>query len=195
MLERAPQMGDAEVERCLAHVGLGELELRLCRGDFTDPLLRVDDYPTGVRPILSDLQPLHDVLVRIDRAGIPFHLGIVPAILEEPMVRFLNGLEHLIVSQHGFNHGYPIYSKLLLERGNPFNEHGTLKPFDEFAGRDYEEQLELLRRGRDILKSRLGRPVSSYVPPTNTASRSTGSKRSKRSSFRVRPHRAEPSPA
>jgi hypothetical protein len=173
-VERAPHHGDAEVERCLARVGLGELELRLYRGDFTDPLLRVDDYPTGVRPILPDLQPLHDVLLRIDRAGMPFHLGIVPAILEEPMIRFLNGLEHLVVAQHGFDHGYPAYSKLLLERGDPFNQRGTLGAFDEFAGRDYEEQLELLGRGRDILKSRLGRPVTSYVPPTNTANRRTG---------------------
>jgi hypothetical protein len=173
-LERAPQNGDAEVERCLARVGLGELELRLYRGDFTDPLLRVDDYPTGVRPILADLQPLHDVLARIDRAGLPFHLGIVPAILEEPMVRFLNGLEHLIVAQHGFDHGYPVYSKLLIERGDPFNQRGTLGAFDEFAGRGYAEQLELLGRGREILKSRLGRPVTSYVPPTNTANRHTG---------------------
>lgn len=173
-VERAPQSGDAEVERCLARVGLGELELRLYRGDFTDPLLRVDDYPTGVRPILPDLQPLHDVLLRIDRAGMPFHLGIVPAILEEPMIRFLNGLEHLVVAQHGFDHGYPVYSKVLIERGDPFNQRGTLGAFDEFAGKGYEEQLELLGRGRDILKSRLGRPVASYVPPTNTANRRTG---------------------
>lgn len=173
-LEHATESGDAEVERCLARVGLGELELRLYRGDFTDPLLRVDDYPTGVRPIMSDLQPLHDVLLRIDRAGIPFHLGIVPAILEEPMVRFLNGLEHLVVAQHGFDHGYPIYSKRLLERGDPMNQRGTVGAFDEFAGRGYEEQLELLGRGREILLSRLGRPVASYVPPTNTANRRTG---------------------
>jgi hypothetical protein len=173
-LERGQKSGDAEVERCLARVGLGELELRLYRGDFTDPLLRVDDYPTGVRPILPDLQPLHDVLLRIDRAGMPFHLGVVPAILEEPMVRFLSGLEHLIVAQHGFDHGYPVYSKLLLERGDPFNQRGTLGAFDEFAGRGYDEQLELLRRGRDILTSRLGRPVASYVPPTNIANRRTG---------------------
>lgn len=173
-LERAPQNGDAEVERCLARVGLGELELRLYRGDFTDPLLRVDDYPTGVRPILPDLQPLHDVLQRIDRTGMPFHLGIVPGILDEPMIRFLNGLEHLIVAQHGFDHGYPVYSKVLIERGDPFNQRGTLGAFDEFAGRGYDEQLELLGRGRDILQSRLGRPVASYVPPTNTANRRTG---------------------
>ncbi len=173
-LERAPQAGDPAAERCLACLGLGELELRVHRGDFTDPLLRVDDYPTGVRPILADLQPLHDVLSRIDRAGIPFHLGIVPAILEEPMVRFLNGLEHLIVSQHGFDHGYPTCSKLLIERNDPFNQRGTVGAFDEFAGRGYEEQLELLRRGRDILQSRLGRQVASYVPPTNTANRRTG---------------------
>jgi hypothetical protein len=168
--ERPAELG----ARRLASRQLGEFELALYRGDFTDPLLRVDDYPTGVRPLRSDLDSLHRVLSRIDRARIAFHLGIVPALLDAPMVRFLNGLEHLIVAQHGFDHGYPTYSRLLLERNDPFNQRGTVGAFDEFAGQSYADQLDRLTRGRDLLEAHLGRKVKSYVPPTNTGNRRTG---------------------
>jgi hypothetical protein len=173
-LERSTDQSDARAPRPLACITLGGAELQLYRGDLTDPLLRVDDYPTGVRPIRKDLGPLHAVLSRIDRSGIPFHLGIVPAILDDKMIPFLNELEQLVVSQHGFDHGYPTYSRILLEQGDPDNQRGTVGAFDEFAGQSYASQLERLGRGRDLLESRLGRRVRSYVPPTNSANRSTG---------------------
>lgn len=170
-----PTQGNPELAaRRLASLRVGELELSLHRGDFTDPLLRVDDYPTGVRPLRDDLDPIHRVLSRIDRAGLPFHLGIVPALLDASMIGFLNGLEHLIVSQHGFDHGYPTYSRLLLERNDPCNQRGTVGAFDEFAGWSYGDQLDRLARGRDLLEAQLGRKVKSYVPPTNTGNRRTG---------------------
>jgi hypothetical protein len=173
-LERSPAKRDARAARPIASVHLGGLELHVYRGDLTEPLLRVDDYPTGVRPIRKDLRPLHAVLSRIDRAKIPFHLGIVPGILDEPMIAFLNGLEHIIASQHGFDHGYPTYSRILLESNDPNNQHGTVGAFDEFSGESYANQLERLKLGRDLLEARLGRAVRSYVPPTNTANRRTG---------------------
>ena len=148
--------------------------LRLYRGELTDPLLRVDDYPTGVRPILEDLTSLHDVLSRIDEAGLPFHLGIVPALLDERMVSFLRGLQRLVVSMHGFEHGYAKHSKILLDAGDPFNQHGTVSGFDEFAGQSYPEILQKIRDGKQILESRLGRAVRSYIPPCNAGNRSTG---------------------
>ena len=93
--------------------------LRVYRGELTDPLLRVDDYPTGVRPILSDLSSLHDVLSQIDAAGLPFHLGVVPALLDDRMTEFLRGLPSLVLSMHGFEHGYAKHSQILLRRGRP----------------------------------------------------------------------------
>jgi hypothetical protein len=173
-LERSHVGHAVETERRVLHLDLGGLELNVYRGDYTEPLLRVDDYPTGVRPILNDLTPLHDVLLRIDRAGMPFHLGIVPGILDDSMLRFLSGLEHLIAAQHGFDHGYPKYSRVLLDKQDPRNQRGTVGAFDEFAGTSYDDQLARLREGRTLLETRLGRRVTSYVPPTNTANRRTG---------------------
>ena len=158
----------------LAELAIAGGYLRLYRGELTDPLLRIDDYPTGVRPILEDLSSLHDVLSRIDEAGLPFHLGIVPALLDERMVSFLRGLGQLVVSMHGFEHGYAKHSKILLDAGDPFNQNGTVGGFDEFAGRGYSEILEKIRDGKRILESRLGRAVHSYIPPCNAGNRSTG---------------------
>ncbi len=98
-------------------------------------MLRVDDYPTGVRPILEDPErSIHDVLSLIDDAGLTFHLGIVPSILEDRMLPFLRGLSRLVVSQHGFEHGYAKHSKILIDAGDPHNQKGTVGGFDEFAG-------------------------------------------------------------
>jgi hypothetical protein len=164
----------SDPSRLLGEHALKSDFLRLYRGDFTDPLLRVDDYPTGVRPILEDLSSLHDVVARIDEAGLPFHLGVVPAILEERMVPFLRGLKNLVVSMHGFEHGYAKHAKILLEAGDPFNQRSTVGGFDEFKGYSYEEIEAKLREGRELLLSRLGHEPKSYIPPTNAANRRTG---------------------
>jgi hypothetical protein len=174
VLDSAPKPDAGADSRLLGEFTLASGALRLYRGDFTDPLLRVDDYPTGVRPILEDLSPLHDVLRRIDDTGLPFHLGVVPAILEERMVTFLRGLQHGIIAMHGFEHGYAKHSKILREAGDPFNQNNTVRGFDEFAGLSYAEIETKLREGRQILLSRLGVTPESYIPPTNAANRRTG---------------------
>jgi len=120
------------------------------------------------------LSSLHDVLTRIDEAGLPFHLGIVPAILEDRMLPFLRGLEQLVVSMHGFEHGYAKHSRILREAGDPFNQNNTVRGFDEFAGQTYPEIEAKLREGRQILESQLGITPESYIPPTNAANRRTG---------------------
>jgi len=148
--------------------------LRAYRGELTDPLLRVDDYPTGVRPILEDLSSLHDVLLQIEAAGLPFHLGIVPALLDERMVEFLRSLTQLVVSMHGFEHGYAKHSAILLRAGDPLNQRGTVSGFDEFAGEPYPEILRKIQDGRYLLESRLGQLPRSYIPPCNAGNRSTG---------------------
>lgn len=163
-----------ESARLLGEARLGNGSLRLYRGDFSDPLLRVDDYPTGVRPILEDLSSIHDVLSLIDDAGLPFHLGIVPSILEDRMLPFLRGLSRLVVSQHGFEHGYAKHSKILIDAGDPHNQKGTVGGFDEFAGQPYDAILAKLREGRQSLESRLGQTPLSYIPPCNASNRNTG---------------------
>jgi len=148
--------------------------LRAYRGELTDPLLRVDDYPTGVRPILEDLSLLHEVLSQIDAAGLLFHLGVVPALLDDRMTAYLRGLSQLVVSMHGFEHGYAKHSEILIRAGDPFNQRGTVSGFDEFSGRDYAEILPKIQEGRQLLEARLGQVPLSYIPPCNEGNRSTG---------------------
>jgi hypothetical protein len=158
----------------LLQLPLPEGTLTAYRGALTDPLLRVDDYPTGVRPILDDLSSLHDVLSQIDASGLPFHLGVVPALLDAQMAEFLRGLSQLVVSMHGFEHGYAKHSQILLRADDPFNQRGTVSGFDEFAGRAYADILGKVQEGRRLLESRLGQLPLSYIPPCNESNRSTG---------------------
>jgi len=161
-------------QRLLGQVPTASGVLRLYRGDLTDPLLRIDDYPTGVRPILQDLSSLHDVLKRVDDSGLEFHLGIVPAIVEDRMEGFLRSLQHLVVSMHGFEHGYAKFSKILLDAQDPFNQRGTVGGFDEFADQSFDQIVAKLREGRRLLEARTGQTPLSYIPPTNKANRRTG---------------------
>jgi hypothetical protein len=165
---------DCASERLLGAVPVSSGIARLYRGDLTDPLLRVDDYPTGVRPILEDLSSLHEVLSQIDAAGLPFHLGIVPAILDERMATFLRGLPQLVPCMHGFEHGYAQHSKILIDAGDPQNQRSTVTGFDEFAGQSYDEVERTLRRGLHSLSERLGQTPRCYIPPNNEANRTTG---------------------
>ena len=170
-------------ERLLAHRtfhgGANEFDreplhvIALFRGDLADATLRIDDYPTGVRPILEDLSPLHEILTKVESRGIRYYLGIVPALLSDEMVRFLGGLEHVIHAVHGYDHANPRYAPLLEAKGDPFNER-TLGAVDEFQGQPYDVVLERLSRGRRLLEDRLGNPVETYIPPGNLGDRRTG---------------------
>lgn len=145
----------------------------LIRGNRTDPILRIDDYPTGVRPILPDLSPLHHVIEQVEARGLAYLLGIVPALLNAEMVRFLNGLQLMIPAVHGFDHGYPRYAPILIAKNDPYNEK-TVGTFDEFKGASYDHIVARLRQGRRILGDRLGRQVEAYIPPCNRGNRRTG---------------------
>lgn len=143
------------------------------RGDLADPVLRIDDYPTGVRPIPTDLLPLHETLYRVEQRGLRYHLGIVPALLTDAMFRFLGDLKHVIPAVHGYDHSYSKYAPLLQSSGDPFNER-TVGVFNEFRGQPYDVILARLRDGRRLLQDRLGKPVDAYIPPCNIGDRRTG---------------------
>jgi hypothetical protein len=143
-------------------------------GDAGRQLLRIDDYPTGVRPILADLGPLHAVLRECDRRGLEHHLGIVPTLLEPGMIEFLRGLRHLVPVVHGFDHGYPAASRRLRERDDPFNQRGTVRAFNEFRGQPRAEIFAKIARARALLEEALGRPARGYIPPCNKGDITTG---------------------
>jgi len=136
--------------------------------------LRMDDYPTGVRPILPDLAPIHEVLADFDARGLEVHLGIVPALLDARMTAFLRSLRGLVPLAHGYDHGYPVLSKILEARRDPYNQRGTVRAFNEFRGHTRRQIAVKLARGRALLEDAVGRPVRGYIPPCNRADRATG---------------------
>lgn len=144
------------------------------RGDLADPLIRIDDYPTGVRPILEDMSPLHDIILKVENRGLPYHLAIVPTLIDDAKVGFLRSLKHIIPVMHGYDHGYPQFAPILEEKGDLFNQHGTVGTFDEFKGVPEDAILERLRKGKNKLEDELGTAVSAYTPPCNRADRKTG---------------------
>jgi hypothetical protein len=149
------------------------LRLALVRGDLDAPLIRMDDYPTGVRPILSDMSPLHAIVRAFDQRGFPLALGIVPALLDPPMLEFLKSLRHLVPALHGYDHGYFRFAPLLRRFGDPYNERGTVGQFDEFRWHFASTVERKLSDGKHRLESELALPVTIYVPPCNRVDRRT----------------------
>lgn len=153
-------------------LGAGEKHL-LLRGALRFPLIRIDDYPSGVRPIPADLTPIHDVLLQFETRSVPYTLGIVPGILNEPMLDFLASLRCMLPAQHGFDHRYAKYSARLIARGDPWNQRGTVGAFNEFRFATYGTVVSKLRAGKELLEQRLRKPVNTYIPPCNVCDRTT----------------------
>jgi hypothetical protein len=148
-------------------------DLLLLRGDLRFPLIRVDDYPTGVRPLPSDMSPIHRVLITFEERSLPYCLGIVPGILNDAMFDFLAGLRCMSPAQHGYDHAYPRMSARLLRKHDPWNERATVGAFNEFRFQGYTSIERKLRAGKQLLEARLAMPVTTYIPPCNRCDRST----------------------
>ncbi|HKU37014.1 MAG TPA: DUF2334 domain-containing protein [Polyangiales bacterium] len=145
----------------------------MARGALRHPLIRIDDYPSGVRPIPLDLAPIHAVLAQFEARSLPYYLGIVPGLLDPEMLDFLASLRWMLPAQHGYDHRYPEFSARLVERGDPLNQRGTVGAFNEFRFARYGTVVSKLRAGRDLLQERLRKPVDTYIPPCNVCDRKT----------------------
>lgn len=145
----------------------------LIAGKLGQPLLRIDDYPTGVRPIVEDLGPLHAVLDQFEQRGLDYYLGIVPGITDAAMFQHLRGLKHMIPAQHGYDHKYPKYSALLRRVGDLDNSKGTVGGFNEFAWQFSSSVERALSFGKLRLENELSRKVEVYIPPCNRCNRTT----------------------
>lgn len=139
-------------------------------------VIRVDDYPTGVRPMPSGLELglVHRVLDALEQRGLAYHLGIVPTLLTGELAARLNALRRMIPVVHGYDHGQACHTPRLLAAGDLLNQHSTVGTFDEFAGLDAATITYRLAEGRRLLETALGRPVTGYIPPCNRAGRATG---------------------
>jgi len=69
-------------------------------------ILRVDDYPTGVRPLRPD-RVKEFLEFHSELGGVPYFLGVVPFLCDEGDWGLLRELESdgVIIAMHGFYHG------------------------------------------------------------------------------------------
>ena len=133
-------------------------------------IVRIDDFPTGVRPVLDDLDIFFKIFDCFEQNKIPFHLGIVPELLrhevKEEYKQKLLKYNFLVPVQHGFDHRYNEMSKRLNVANDPFNRK-TLGNFNEFEGNNNFQIREKIKRGRSYLSRFFGRPVEYYIPVCN----------------------------
>ena len=116
----------------------------------TQPITRIDDYPTGVKPIINNrFIKFSKVLSLFEERGLKYLLGVVPALINEEDISFIKSLEFCEVALHGFDHNFHTFSE-----GNR----------EEFKGWAKEDIREKLKEGLNILKDF---QIRCYVPPFN----------------------------
>jgi len=131
------------------------------------PIIRIDDYPTGIRPIPDDMSIIHSILLKFETANIPYYLGIVPAILTPEMIQFLKQLSSMIPALHGIDHQYPKLSKKLIKIGDPTNKKGKVSVQNEFKWHRLSTITSKLKYWKTWLETQLHRPITTYIPPNN----------------------------
>lgn len=131
-------------------------------------IIRIDDYPTGIRPILPEhIMELNRILSEFEKAKIHYYLGIVPALCNKDDWAYLNSLKYMIPACHGYDHLYFKYYKELIKNNDWYNKAGLGGGDNEFKDLNYEQTLEKVTKSIRILKDNLNRAVYTYIPPFN----------------------------
>jgi len=134
--------------------------------------IRFDDFPSGIRPIKVEFYEIYDDILNAFRDNnLPIHLGVVAELLDDKS-GFLLKYNNICYCQHGFDHQYPKYSKILLEANDPFNSK-TVGVFDEFEGQSLEEIKTKLISANEKLENYFSVKVNTYIPVCNIANVNT----------------------
>lgn len=147
--------------------------ISLIKGDLNQPIIRIDDYPTGVRPILDDLSLIHTIINEFEKRKLWYHLGIVPALLNNEMKNFLKQLKYCIPTMHGVDHCYFKYFKKLIAADDMFNKRGTVGIFNEFKWQFKHSIKKKLNHGLSILEPIFEKKINYYIPPCNQINKQT----------------------
>jgi len=135
-----------------------------------DMIIRIDDFPTGVRPVLPDLSVFFKIFDHFEANNIRFHLGIVPDVLKTCVFpddqERLKKYKCLIPCQHGYDHRYFEMSAKLMMAGDLFNRK-TLGTFNEFDKVDPLLLNKRIANGKKYLEEFFGKPVDYYIPVCN----------------------------
>lgn len=111
--------------------------------------VRVDDYPTGVRPKLPSYRlEAERVLGILEQHALPYILGVVPDHLEDEDYAFLAARRGMTVAMHGVSHSVDMHRRSIRT---------------EFSKKSSSEIQAVLEQGRQ----RLSLPTSTFIPPAN----------------------------
>lgn len=136
-------------------------------------IIRIDDYPTGVRPI-TQLNEIHKFIGIFEDLKINYHLGIVPLLLNNTMINFLKKLSYCIPTLHGFDHCF-FQKSLICERNADLkNKYSISGNFNEFGESSYDEIFQKILWGKNILQSVFkDKIIDTYIPPCNIINKNT----------------------
>jgi peptidoglycan/xylan/chitin deacetylase (PgdA/CDA1 family) len=138
-----------------------------------EKIIRIDDYPSGIRPIVENQTPLFNILDEFEKRQIYFHLAIVPKEMDDFFDDRILGYKYLIPVMHGYDHKYYQYSEKLVLNKDIYNTHTVIDQFDEFDNHSIPEIIDKLKEGKDILKKYFKKEIDTYVPPCNLLNKNT----------------------
>ena len=145
-------------------------------------LIRIDDYPNGVRPNdywsgsscgFNDEWQEHTfqlnlVLREFEQRELPYILGVVPALLEDRDIEYLKSLQYCEVALHGYDHGSVIFKQVAPLDGLGVLRHGGWTGVDnEFDSRYRKSKDQIVAEfsmGLHMLKDF---DVKHFIPPFN----------------------------
>ena len=146
------------------------------KGDYfhllkKDKMIRIDDFPTGIRPIMNDIEPLYNILDEFETRKIFYILGIVPSLLTKDMICRLQKFKYMIPACHGYNHKYDILSQTLIAHNDLYNDFTCMTQFNEFENKSKNDIRTELNKAKDILSELSSTFI--YIPPCNLLDNNT----------------------
>ena len=117
-------------------------------------LFRIDDYPTGIKPVIPNrFDEFDKVLLEFEKRKLKYLLGVVPYLINEEDVDYLKKLNYAVIALHGYDHNF-----------HTFTESNR----EEFKGWNTQSIIAKLKYGLDT--SLKDFTIDSYIPPFNNFS-------------------------
>lgn len=130
-------------------------------------IIRIDDFPTGVRPIPPNhIKEFSPILEKFETAQLPYFLGVVPMLCDDSDFEFLKNLKYMVPAMHGCDHLNPIYAPLL-KNDDPYNTRGLAGNENEFGCLNKNETYNKLDNSFHTLTQKLHKNIGAFIPPFN----------------------------
>lgn len=133
-------------------------------------ILRIDDFPTGVRPLPSEMHKIYNLISGVDKLDVPYILGIVPRLCNETDWNFLKSLRNMVPAMHGLTHKYHEISPVMTKNNDPTNSYSVHEQFNELSGVSKPLLFKIVEANKFLMEQNLLNRVSIYIPPCNKIS-------------------------